>query len=191
MSASSGSGKLRRLFGVLALMSLFGSSASADPVNAQPAGDDTAPVDLSFREFYRMPVGPRGLEPTEKLLALDGRRVRIEGYVVQEEEPLPGLFMMAPAPVALAELADGPADYLPGTTVFVHLRTDDAKQKYLSFRSGLWTVVGTLELGGREEPNGRHSYVRLVVDEVADVRDSTGQVLVLRADAPARHHHSP
>jgi hypothetical protein len=190
MSATSGSGKLRRLFGALALVSMFGSCASADPVSSQPAVDDTAPVDLSFREFYRMPVGPRGLEPTDKLLALDGRRVRIEGYVVQEEEPLPGLFMMAPVPVALAELADGPADYLPGTTVFVHLRSDDAKRKYLSFRAGLWTVVGTLELGGREEPNGRHSFVRLVVDEVSDVRDSTGQVLVLRPDAPAQHRHS-
>jgi hypothetical protein len=116
--------------------------------------------------------------------------VRIEGHVVQEEDALPGLFLMTPTPVALAERADGPADYLPGATVFVHLRADDAQQKYLTYRPGLWTVVGTLELGGREEPDGRFSYIRLIVDDLSAVRDSTGQVALLSADAPAgRHHH--
>jgi hypothetical protein len=107
---------------------------------------------------------------------------------VQEEDSLPGLFLMTPTPVALAERADGPADYLPGATVFVHLRADDTRQKYLAYRPGLWTVVGTLELGGREEPDGRISYVRLVVHDLSAVRDSTGQVALLSADAPAGHH---
>jgi len=54
-----------------------------------------------------MPVGPRGLEPTDKLLRLRDQRVRVQGYMVREEEPLPGLFLLTSMPVALAELADG------------------------------------------------------------------------------------
>jgi hypothetical protein len=168
---------------------LIGPAIGGDAPSSVPTNEGTTPVDLPFRDFYRMPVGPRGLEPTEKLLSLEGRRVRIEGYVVQEEDSLPGLFLMTPTPVALAERADGPADYLPGATVFVHLRAEDARQKYFAYRPGLWTAVGTLELGGREEPDGRFSYVRLVVDDLSAVRDSTGQVVQLSADAPVGHHH--
>jgi hypothetical protein len=189
MSPITNARSLRLLVGILVLNSLVRPAVGADESVGVPMRDDTVAVDLSFRDFYRMPIGPRGLEPTETLLGLDGRRVRIEGYVVQEEDSLPGLFMMTSTPVALAELADGPADYLPGATVFVHLRADDARQKYLTYRSGLWTVVGTLELGGREEPNGRISYVRLVVDDLASVRDSTGHVALLSTEAPAAHHH--
>lgn len=177
------------LAGLLVFLPLLVPPAWADSVVGAEADGGPAPVDLAFRDFYRLPVGPRGLEPTETLLGLNGRRVRIQGYVVQEEDPLPGLFLMTPTPVALAERADGPADYLPGATVFVHLRGDDARQQYLLHRPGLWTAVGTLELGGQEEPDGRHSYVRLVVDDLSVVRDSTGQVASLSAAAPAGHHH--
>lgn len=190
MSPISHARSLRFLVGILVLNVLIDPAAAADDHPVAPTSADTVAVDLSFRDFYRMPVGPRGLEPTGKLLGLDGRRVRIEGHVVQAEDALPGLFLMTPMPVALAELADGPSDYLPGATVYVHLRADDARQKYLTYRPGLWTVEGTLELGGREEPDGRFSYVRLVVDDLSAVRDSTGQVALLSADAPAaRHHH--
>jgi hypothetical protein len=175
--------------GLLALIPLISPAFAADTVRSGPGDAGAVPAEIAFRDFYRMPVGPRGLEPTEKLLGLDGRRVRIEGYVVQEEDSLPGLFLMTPTPVALAERADGPADYLPGAAVFVDLRADHAGQKYLAYRPGLWTVVGTLELGGREEPDGRYSYVRLVVDDLSAVRDSTGQVALLSADAPAGHRH--
>jgi len=189
MTPNSHARRLRLLVSILVLKVLISPAVGADERAVAPTSADTAPVDLPFRDFYRMPVGPRGLEPTEKLLGLDGRRVKIEGYVVQTEDAQPGLFLLTPTPVALAELADGPADYLPGTTVFVHLRADDARQKYLTHQPGLWTVVGTLELGGREEADGRFSYVRLVVDDLSAVRDSTGQVALLSADAPAAHHH--
>jgi len=177
------------LAGLLVLLPLLLALARADTVASFEADDARAPVDLAFRDFYQLPVGPLGLEPTERLLALNGRRVRIQGYVVQEEDPFPGLFLMTPTPVALAERADGPADYLPGATVFVHLHGDDARHQHLLHRPGVWTAVGTLGLGGREELDGRHSYVRLVVDDLSVVRDSTGQMARLSAAAPAGHHH--
>lgn len=118
---------------------------------------------ISFKEFYKLPIGPRGLEPSPKLLDLNNKRVRITGYLVKEEEPTPGLFMLAPLPVALAEKEDGPADDLPATTLFVHMPDEDAG-KAVSFRPGLWELTGTLQVGNQQEANGRVSHTRLILN---------------------------
>ena len=143
---------------------------------------------LKFSDFYQMPVGPKGLEPTEKLLSLNGKTVRIQGYMVREEQPLPGLFMLAPTPVDLAELADGPADYLPPATLFVHLSPEIA-DKFVGFRPGTWTLVGRLELGGRPEANGRVSYVRLSLDDPASARTPDNRIPELQDGNALVHHH--
>lgn len=129
-------------------------------------------VELSFSDFYRMPVGPRGLEPTSTLLALNGQRVRVKGYMVHEDEPYPGLFLLAPLAVGLAERADGPADDLPASTLFVHLPADVAG-KTVAFRPGPIAVEGVLELGRFEEINERMSYVRLRMDQALIAIPST------------------
>ena len=111
-----------------------------------------------------MPVGPGGLEPTAKLTALNGQRVQIEGFMVEEEEPYPGLLLLTPFPVALAERADGPADFLPPATLYVHA-PEAQRNETLTHRRERLSLTGTLELGAREEVNGRFSIVRLRVDE--------------------------
>jgi hypothetical protein len=121
-------------------------------------------TDLRFGEWFHMPVGRGGLEPDEKLRALDGTRVRVLGYVVGEEQPTPGLFMLTARPVTLSEMADGPADDLPPATLFVHLAAADAG-KVVAHRPGLLVLSGVLELGNREEPNGRTSFARLRLDQ--------------------------
>lgn len=72
--------------------------------------------------------------------------------------------MLAPTPVSLAETEDGPADDLPAATVFVHMPTADI-QKTIAYRSGPWQLTDTLQLGNKEEINGRISYVRLFVEK--------------------------
>jgi len=129
-------------------------------VTVLPAAAEDAPF-LTFRDFFRLPIGPRGLEPTERLLSLRDQHVRVQGYMVKEDEPQPGMFMLTPAPVALGELADGPADYLPAATLFVHVRGEN---NAIPYRPGLWTVSGILRLGAWPEANGHVSYVRLIVD---------------------------
>jgi hypothetical protein len=128
-------------------------------------------TDLRFGEFFRLPVGRGGLEPSERLQALNGQRVRLLGYVVGEEQPTPGLFMLTAHPVTLAEVADGPADDLPPATLFVHLAPADA-DKVVSHRPGLLVVSGVLDIGNQEEPNGRMSFVRLRLDQpLPDAQD--------------------
>ena len=140
----------------LSMLSLSSLAHGGSENTAPPAGVQ----DLVFSDYYVMPVGPLGLEPTEKLLALRAKRVRLVGYMVHEEEPASGVFMLTPRPVQLAEVADGPADDLPATTVFVHLPAHD-QQRVIPYRAGPWVLTGTLELGAQPESNQRMSYTRL------------------------------
>jgi hypothetical protein len=119
---------------------------------------------LSFNEFFKMPIGAYGLEPTKKLLKLNHKQVRIMGYMAQEDDPTPGIFMMASQPINVGEKADGMADDLPAATLYVHMPLQDAT-KILAYRPGPWTLSGKLDIGNKEEASGRVSYVRLIMDE--------------------------
>ncbi|MDD5033871.1 MAG: hypothetical protein PHE55_03865 [Methylococcaceae bacterium] len=120
-------------------------------------------TDIKFKEFFKMPIGPRGLEPTEKLLSLNGKRVRIFGYMVNAEEPSPGPFILAPLAVSMAEKEDGPADDMPASTVFVHLQKGE--DWVVPHVSGLLKLIGILQVGSQEEADGRVSAVRLMLEE--------------------------
>ncbi len=129
----------------------------------QSLGKPAAGVsDLQFRDFYRMPVGPKGLEPSAKLLALDGKRVRIVGFMVHQEQPITNRFLLTHLPVSMSEDEDGLADDLPPNIVFVH--TQHASEQPLKHLSGLLQFTGTLSLGAKEEIDGRVSTVRLLLD---------------------------
>src|SRR5688500_58712 len=52
-------------------------------------------TELKFSEFFVSPVGPQGLELTHRLSSLDGKRVRMLGYMVRNERGLPGQFLFA------------------------------------------------------------------------------------------------
>lgn len=143
---------------------ISGCNQSSQEVSKAPNISSNPPQQLSFQDFYKMPVGPRGLEPSGKLLSLNQQRVRIAGYMVHEEEPTAGLFLLTPVPVNIPEKEDGPSDDLHGSTLFVHLPPKDT-DKILVFRAGLWELAGRLELGAKEEANGRVSYTRLYLDE--------------------------
>jgi hypothetical protein len=137
-------------------------------------------TNIKFGEFFRMPVGPRGLEPTEKLLALNGQRVRLVGYVVREEEPVPGRFLLSPLPVSLGDEDESLADDLPPTAVFVHLQ--GVKERNVPYIDGLVKLTGILEVGAKEEGGGRVSSIRLVLDSRAS-KQIFGAKPLLRASA--------
>ena len=182
----------RRAHAAHTLLLLAAAASLANPARSSepdPSGATSpAPVSLRFQDFYRMPVGPEGLEPNAGFLALDGRRVQLTGYVVHEEEPEAGLLLLAPVPAALADVADGPADGLPVSTVYVRLPEVAARQ-YVVQQPGPWTVTGTLDIGGRPEAHGRYSYVRLQVSDGRDIRGPDQQALALTDTAPRTHSH--
>ncbi len=121
-------------------------------------------AELRFRDIYRNPIGPRGLELSEQVLALDGKRVRIVGFMVAQEPSTPGVFMFAPVPSAISEDDEGLADDLPPSTLFVHLPL--ASELIVPNLPGLIQLSGTLSVGARSEAiSGRVSSIRLLLDK--------------------------
>ena len=117
-------------------------------------------TDLRFHEMFRMPAGPRGLEPSQKLLQLDGRRVRIVGYMVDQEQMRS--FILAPLPLRLGDEDESLADDLPSGVVFVHpAAPDDRRHKHVP---GLLELTGILSVGSFAEADDRVSTVRLTLD---------------------------
>ena len=159
---------MRRLCCLLyAVISLTAVAARAitPPSTTAPTLDAASAVDvefveLKFRDFFVLPVGPKGLTPSKRLLDLSGRRVRISGYMVRQDKPVEGMFILSPLPVALADEDEGLSDDLPPSSIFVHLAaSEDASTA--PFVAGLLSVTGVLELGASPEADGRLSFVRL------------------------------
>jgi hypothetical protein len=123
-------------------------------------------ADLKFRDFFKLPVGPRGLEPTPLLRSLDGQQVRIVGYMVRQgrSNPATGLLVLVPLPVTLDDEDESLADDLPVTAVYVHL-ADAQRQQRLPHMAGLMALTGRLQLGAQAEPDGRRSMLRLLLDD--------------------------
>jgi hypothetical protein len=160
---------------LLCSITLMASTAHAAPANAVPPpaslqvrGTLPAPrpgvTDLKFGELFQMPVGPKGLEASDKLKSLVGQRVRMVGYAANAEAPTPGMFILSPLPVALGDEDEKLVDDLPPTAVFVRLSAKYAS-KAVPNLAGLVVLEGRLELGAQEEADGHVSTTRLVLDD--------------------------
>ena len=146
------------------------------PGTAAEAAQELPPLpkgvaDLKFIDFFVMPIGPRGLELTEKVKALDGKRVRILGHMVRQEEAQVGSFLFTSVPVQLHDHDSALADDLPPTTVRVIVPSD----RPITYTPQLLLLTGMLTTGNREEPDGRISFVRLTLDASAISKPKAGQ----------------
>lgn len=136
------------------------------PVSIQVAGElpvlpaDT--TDLKFKDFFKMPVGPKGLELNEKLIALNGKRVRVVGYMARAETPTPGMFVFAPLPIDLGDEDESLSDDLPPSSIFVHT---ESSQFVFPYINGLIKLSGVLSVGNQDEADGHVSMVRLQLDQ--------------------------
>ncbi len=141
------------------------SAAALSPALAIDAGSplSAGTVELKFREFFKLPVGPKGLAPSPRLLSLEGQRVRVVGYMVRQEQATDGLFILTPLPVTLGDEDESFSDDLPVTSLYVHLAPAD-RAVPVPFLQGLISVSGVLALGAMQEADGRMSFVRLQMD---------------------------
>jgi hypothetical protein len=140
-----------------------GAAAAAAPAPASPGlppvPDGVTP--LRFGEFFVRPTGPRGLVYSEKLRRLHGQRVRVLGHMVRRHGAPPGTLLLTPYPMQLHDGEYGLADDLPPSTLFVTVPDTSTE---VPFTPGLLLLTGRLEIGGREEPDGRFSAVRMTLD---------------------------
>ena len=150
--------RVRALLAITAALWLIPAQSQSQSTEA--ALQPTPVVQVSFREFFRHPVGPAGVEISETLRQVDGKKVRLSGYMVKHEVPTPGRFMLTPRPVQMSEHADGDADDLPAATVLVQL--EPSQQEWVvPHVSGLIAVTGELHLGRVEDQAGRVSWVQV------------------------------
>jgi len=156
-STSGLSSALRGLLAITAALWLGTGQAQVAPLAVPPAA-------LSFQKFFHHPIGPAGLEFSDTLRQANGAFVQLTGYMVHQEAPTPGQFLLAPRPVQMSEHADGDADDLPPATVLVTL--DDSQHEWLvPHIRGLVSVSGRLSVGRSEADDGRVSWVRLRLDK--------------------------
>lgn len=138
----------------LAFVAAAKRQASPSQPSSRPATER-----LALREIFKMPIGPRGLEFSERARSLADKYVEIEGYLIAQSAPVKGQVLLGPMPMQLHEHEYGFAEDLPAT--IVHVVLCDAAERTFATGSGLVRVYGVLRLGARNEPDGRVSYVRL------------------------------
>lgn len=117
------------------------------------------PAALAFSEFFR-PASTR-LQPSDKLIALDGQRVRIVGFMAQMEDGPSGAFYLAARPVNCDEGGAGTGDLPPDAVLVVVPWSAGAEIRFLP---GPLEVVGTLHLGGATRQDGAPARLRIVLD---------------------------
>lgn len=148
-------------------------------------------TELKFSEFFKQPVGSRGLEMTDKARSLDGKRVRILGYMVRQEKPVPHCFLLTPLPVTLNEEEYGFSEDMPATVL--HVFTDSSTPATVPFTPGLLLLAGKLTVGNRPESDGRISSVRLQLDPPTEEQCESLQARSMNAQtngvASQSHHH--
>jgi hypothetical protein len=119
--------------------------------------------DLKFQDVFKLPVGPKGLEPTARLLELDGKRVRIVGYMVRQESPATDAFLFSPLPVLLGDEDESLADDLPPSTIRIDLPTSHGI--VVPMLPGLLQLTGILHVGMRTDATtGRATPAQLTLD---------------------------
>jgi len=119
--------------------------------------------DIRFADLFRLPVGPKGLELTDRVRALDGKRVRIVAYMVRRGTPDTDGFLIAPFRVDIDDDDESLADDLPPTALFVRLA--HGGEMNVPWLPGLMQFTGTLRVGAAEiVPSGRVVPAQIVLD---------------------------
>ena len=138
------------------------AAAPVAPVPAVRAAATTTATELRFNDFFQMPIGPRGLEFSDKLRGLNGRPVRITGRMVNHLHADPRVFILSPVALKFHQCEYGLCDDLPATAVHVHVPGNPRDR--VAFTPGEITLTGRLSVGNVEELDGRISTVRLFLD---------------------------
>jgi hypothetical protein len=142
------------------------SSSAVAPAEAVPAFElpplPSGVTELKFRDLFRQPVGPRGLELSDQVRGLDGQRVRILGYMVEESQPAARRLMLCSMPIKLHEDEWGFCEDLPAAVLYIFV--DPSAPETVPFTPGPLLLTGTLSVGTRLETDQRVSVVRLQLD---------------------------
>jgi len=149
------------VLGLISTNSYYGSQRqNHSDTPASPPSRESSVVTLSFKEFFELNAGE--LKPSARLQTLNGKHVRLVGFMVQMENSPLGAFYLCEHPVFCDEEGGGTAD-LPPESVLVLVSS--YRNKTISFIPGALEVTGTLNYGRQEGPEGQISFIRLILDK--------------------------
>ena len=111
-----------------------------------------------FSEFFA--PTPNILQPSEKLLRLQGQQVRIVGFMAQLEDAPTGAFYLCSRPIKCDEGGAGIGD-LPITSVLVIAPA--MKGKKIPFLARALDVTGMLEVGSDGRAESVTAPIRLIL----------------------------
>jgi hypothetical protein len=126
------------------------------------------PVPLKFSEFFEK--SDTTLKPTQHLLSLNGKHVKIDGFMAHMEEGPTGVFYICPQPTFCDEEGGGTAD-LPPESVRVIVRS--MKNEQVNFIPHAISVIGVLQVGYHQDDDGTVSNIRLILDGPGDLPQMT------------------
>jgi hypothetical protein len=120
-------------------------------------------VTIAFREF--LAPSTTELKPSDKLRSLQGKRVRIVGFMAEMEQMPDGYFYLCSRPILCDESGGGIGE-LPIDAVRVVVRS--SRSQPIKFIAPPIEVTGILELGGQSEFEPDSWAVRVVADKFSD-----------------------
>jgi len=117
--------------------------------------------ELKFQDFFKPVIGDRGLEYSDRLQTLDGRRVRIAGFMVREQPRSNGVFMLSPWPSRVE--SDGFCQYEDFPPATLHVLVPNAAEP-VPYRPGLVVFTGVLSVKPDSMPDGRNCVASLTLE---------------------------
>jgi hypothetical protein len=101
-----------------------------------------------------------GIAPTAKLLAANGKRVRVVGFMAQMERPPSDGFYLTRRPLFCDEGGGGTGDLPPDA---IRIQVVAARSTGVPFIPGPIEIIGVLQLGAKEHLDGGVSHVRILL----------------------------
>ena len=137
------------------------TDAAFRPTSRTPVAFDEYPVRLSFDEFYDGYNVRTGLILSDKLLALDGQAVLIEGYMAPPLKAELDWFVLTRIQLSYCPFCSTAADW-PDDIALVYLNDDMIRPTEKPLR-----LYGRLEVGPSVDPEtGMVSLVRIYADKL-------------------------
>lgn len=118
-------------------------------------------TDFSLTELLVGSNNGSGVDYSPRARQLDGKLVRVNGYMVRQASPIPWAILLSPVPQSAHEREYFLCDDLPISTIHVFL--PKSAQPLVPFHPEMVAIIGRLELGGRAEADERTSMARVFV----------------------------
>lgn len=173
---------------LLAVSAGFLGLTISTQVRSQVRMDVEKVTTIRFQSFFKLPIGPKGLEVSEEVLNASGQKIRLTGYMVKNELPTQGVFMLSPRPIQLSEHADGDANDLPAAVCLVYL-DEHQKNWIVPHIAGPLTVEGQFAFKRIEASDGSVAWFHLYLAPDAVIAANT-EPRSPQKSAPLHHSHS-